>query len=164
MALTVIFALGASYVVSMTIDPVLSTKLLRAGVPNVEGVGIVARVNRWSERLMDGLGLGYQRALGWTLGHRAVVLAGIGVVFALSLAAARGIGTEFFPATDESQFQINLEAPQGTAVQVTSVIAEQVAAIVRQVAPPHDTVTIYTNAGITSAGSGYSGIAGPLDV
>src|SRR5205807_2496097 len=96
MALTIIFALGASYVVSMTIDPVLSTKLLRAGVPNVEGVGIVARVNRWSERLMDGLDLGYQRALGWTLGHRAVVLAGIGVVFAHSVAAARGIGTEFF--------------------------------------------------------------------
>src|SRR5207302_7768857 len=83
MALTIIFALGASYVVSMTIDPVLSTKLLRAGVPNIEGGGIVARFNRWSEGLMDGLDLGYQRALGWTLRHRGVVLAGIGVVFAL---------------------------------------------------------------------------------
>ena len=160
MALTIIFALGASYVVSMTIDPVLSTKLLRAGVPKTEGGGLVARFNRWSEGLMEGLDLGYQRALGWTLRHRAAVLAGTGVVFVISVAAARGIGTEFFPATDESQFQINLEAPQGTAVQVTSVIAEQVVGIVRQVAPPRDIVTIYTNAGIPSAGGGFGGNAG----
>ena len=160
MALTIIFALGASYVVSMTIDPVLSTKLLRAGAATTEGSGIVARFNRWSEGLMDGLDDRYQRALGWTLGHRAMVLTAIAVVFVISLVAARGIGTEFFPVTDESQFQINLEAPQGTAVQVTSVLAEQVSTIVRQVVPPRDVVTIYTNAGFPSTGGGFGGNAG----
>ncbi len=160
MALTIIFALAASYVVSMTIDPVLSTKLLRAGMPNTEGNGIVARFNRWSEGLMDGLDGRYQGALGWTLRHRAVVLAAIAAVFAISLFAARGIGTEFFPATDESQFQINLEAPQGTAVQVTSVLAGQVAAVVRQVIPPRALVTIYTNSGFPSSGGGFGGNAG----
>src|SRR5438309_1636163 len=133
MALTIVFALGASYVVSMTIDPVLSTRLLRAGTPNTEGSGIVSRFNRWSEGLMDRLDDGYQHALGWTLRHRPVVLAGIGAVLVASLVAARGIGTEFFPTTDESQFQINLEAPQGTAVQVTSGLAQQVAGIVSAV-------------------------------
>jgi CzcA family heavy metal efflux pump len=160
MALTIIFALAASYVVSMTIDPVLSTKLLRAGVPNTEGSGIVARFNRWSEGVMDGLDDRYQRALGWTLRHRAVVLAGIALVFSISLVAARGIGTEFFPITDESQFQINLEAPQGTAVQVTSVLAEQVAGVVRQVIPARDLITIYTNSGFPSNGGGFGGNAG----
>ena len=161
MALTIVFALAASYVVSMTIDPVLSTRLLRASTPNIEGSGIVGRFNRWSEGLTDRLDDGYQRALGWTLQRRAVVLAGIGVVLVISLAAARGIGTEFFPATDESQFGIDLEAPQGTAVQVTSRIAEQVAGIVRQTIPTRDIVTVYTNSGVPSSGGGFGGNAGP---
>ncbi len=161
MALTIVFALAASYVVSMTIDPVLSTKLLRAGTPNVEGSGIVARFNRWSEGLMTGLDAAYQNALGWTLRHRAVVLAGIGLVLVVSLVAARGIGTEFFPATDESQFEVRLEAPQGTAVQVTSALAEQVADIVRQVVPARDIATVYTNSGVPASGGGFGSNAGP---
>ncbi len=160
MALTIIFALGASYVVSMTIDPVLSTKLLRAGTPNTEGSGVVARFNRWSEGMIDRLDEGYQHALGWTLGHRAVVLAGIGVVLVISLVAARGIGTEFFPTVDESQFQVTLEAPQGTAVQVTSELAGQVVGVVRQVIPAQDVTAIYTNSGFPSSGGGFGGNAG----
>jgi len=161
MALTVIFALAASYVVSMTIDPVLSTKLLRAGMPNTEGRGPVARFNRWSEGLMSSLDAGYQNALGWTLQHREVVLAGIGAVLVLSLLAARGIGTEFFPATDESQFEVRIEAPQGTAVQVTSVLAGQVAGVIRQVIPARDIVTVYTNSGVPATGGGFGSNAGP---
>lgn len=161
MALTVIFALIASYVVSMTIDPVLSTKLLRAGVPNVEGRGLVARFNRWSDGLMDRLDAGYQNALGWTLQHRAAVLAGIGAVVVVSLFAARGIGTEFFPTTDESQFEVRIEAPQGTAVQVTSALAEQVAGIIRQVVPAREVVTVYTNSGVPATGGGFGSNAGP---
>jgi CzcA family heavy metal efflux pump len=161
MALTIVFALAASYVVSMTIDPVLSTKLLRAGMPNVEGHGLVARFNRWSEGLMDSLDAGYQNALAWTLKHRAVVLTGIGAVVAFSLIAARGIGTEFFPATDESQFEVRIEAPQGTAVQVTSALAEQVAGLVRQVIPARDIATVYTNSGVPASGGGFGSNAGP---
>jgi CzcA family heavy metal efflux pump len=161
MALTVIFALIASYVVSMTIDPVLSTKLLRAGLPNVEGRGLVARFNRWSEGLMTSLDAGYQRALGWTLQHRTVVLTGIGLVLVVSLFAARGIGTEFFPATDESQFEVRIEAPQGTAVQVTSALAEQVAGVIRQTLPARNIVTVYTNSGVPATGGGFGSNAGP---
>jgi CzcA family heavy metal efflux pump len=161
MALTIVFALGASYIVSMTIDPVLSTKLLRVAGAGTEGTGPVARFNRWSEGLMDRLDEGYQRALGWTLRHRAMVLAGIAMIFAISLVAARGIGTEFFPATDESQFSISLEAPQGTAVQITSSIADQVAGVVRQVIPAREITSIYTNSGVPASGGGFGSNAGP---
>ncbi|HKV46206.1 MAG TPA: efflux RND transporter permease subunit, partial [bacterium] len=163
MALIIVFALAASYVVSMTIDPVLSIRLLRvaASAAPSDATGPLARMNRWSERLMGRLDEGYQTALGWTLRHRVVVLAGIAVIFVLSLVAARGIGTEFFPATDESQFEVSLEAPQGTAVQVTSGMAEQVAGIMRQVIPARDIVTIYTNSGVPSSGGGFGSNAGP---
>ncbi len=160
MALTIVFALAASYVVSMTIDPVLSIKLLRASAgPESRAGGAVARFVRWSERLMDRLDERYQATLGWTLRHAGLVVAAIAAVFVLSVLAARGIGSEFFPDTDESQFTIQVQAPQGTAVQAASAIVEQVAGIVRRTVPARDILALYTNTG--TSGGPFGGNAGP---
>ncbi|HLW46238.1 MAG TPA: efflux RND transporter permease subunit [bacterium] len=161
MALTIVFALSASYVVSMTMDPILSIKLLRAapGTGEPQGQGTAARFVRWSERLMESLDERYQRALGWTLKHASVVLAGIAVVFVISVIAARGIGTEFFPDTDESQFSVDMQVPQGTAVQLASDTVEQVANVVRRVIPSKDVLAVYTNTGANAGGFGSN--AGP---
>ena len=162
MALTIVFALAASYVVSMTIDPVLSIKLLRqASAAAPEGEGLRARFIRWSEALMDRLDAAYQRALAWTLHHAGTVVAGIAAVFLVSVVAARGIGTEFFPATDESQFSIQVQAPQGIAVQATSQIVEGIAAAIRRVIPPKDVVAIFTVSGVPTTGGAFSSNAGP---
>ena len=160
MALTIVFALSASYVVSMTMDPVLSLKLLRSSRgPAAQGRGPVARFVRWSERLMEGLDERYQGTLRWTLRHASAVVAAIAVVFAVSVVAARGIGTEFFPDTDESQFSVQVQAPQGTAVQQASGIVEQVATVVRGVIPPRDVLAVYTNTGNNNGAFGSN--AGP---
>ena len=162
MALSIVFSLAASYVVSMTIDPVLSLRLLRAGTgPSGQREGIVARFVRWSEGLMAGLDEGYQATLGWTLRHRGAVIAGIAAVFLASvLAGVRGVGTEFFPATDESQFGIAVQTPQGTAVQVTADLCEQIANIVRGIIPEEDRTALYVVAGAPSSG-GFGPNAGP---
>jgi CzcA family heavy metal efflux pump len=162
MALTIVFALAASYVVSMTIDPVLSLRLLRPTTgPAQGGTGLIGRGVQWSEGLMNRLDERYQAALRWTLAHAPIVIGSIAAVFVLSLVAARGIGTEFFPSTDESQFSIALQAPQGTAVQVTSSLAEQIAAIVRQVVPARAATAIYTVSGVPASGGAFSSNAGP---
>lgn len=160
MALTIVFALAASYVVSMTIDPVLSTKLLRPVVPVSHG-GWVGRLARWSEGLMTRLDEGYQAVLGWTLDHWGGVLAAIAAAFLVSVVAARGIGTEFFPATDESQFSISVQAPQGTSVFATDAIVQQVAAVVRRVIPPEDLSTVVSISGVPTTGAAFSPNAGP---
>jgi CzcA family heavy metal efflux pump len=160
MALTIVFALGASYVVSMTIDPVLSLRFLRASQgTGAGGPSPVARFIRWSEGLMDGLDEHYQRALGWTLRHAFAVVAAIALVFVISVLAARGIGTEFFPDTDESQFSVDVQVPQGTAVQQASDTVEQIANVVRKVVPAKDVLAVYTNTGANSGGFGSN--AGP---
>jgi CzcA family heavy metal efflux pump len=164
MALTIAFALAASYVVSMTVDPVLSVALLRGGANRgAAASGLAGRWVRRTEALMRRLDERYQAALAWTLDHVGIVVAVITVAFLLSVVAARGIGTEFFPSTDESQFTISLQAPQGTAVQATASLAAQVAALVRQVVPPRDITTIVTNAGVPSSGGGFSQNAGSND-
>jgi hydrophobe/amphiphile efflux-1 (HAE1) family protein len=164
MALAIVFALGASYVVSMTIDPVLSLKLLRAGTGSAgqgQGRGLVARFLRWSEGLMERMDERYQAALGWTLRRAALVIAAIAVVFLLSVVAGvYAIGTEFFPPTDESQLSINVQAPQGTAVQITAGLSEQVADVVRSIIPAQDRTAVYTVSGAPSS-AGFGPNAGP---
>ncbi len=162
MALSIVFALAASYVVSMTIDPVLSLRFLRAGTKSAgQGQGVVARFVRWSEGLMNHIDERYQAALGWTLGRGGVVIAAIAAIFLLSvIAGLHGIGSEFFPATDESQFSIAVQAPQGTAVQVTADLCEQVADIVRRVIPVENRTAVYTVSGAPSSG-GFGANAGP---
>ena len=161
MALTVVFALSASYVVSMTIDPLLSLRVLRASTgEGVRGGGLVARFVRWSEETMERVDESYQRTLRWTLGHGRVVLGAIGLVFVLSLVAARGIGTEFFPATDESQFSIKVQAPQGTSVQATTAVVEQISDIIRHTIPQRYVIALYSNTGVPANG-GFGSNAGP---
>src|SRR6516165_5478071 len=162
MALTIVFALAASYFVSMTIDPLLSLRLLRSGSGKApEGPGPVARFLRWSEALMDGIDARYQAGLEWTIRRAGLVCAAIAVIFVTSLLAARGIGSEFFPSTDESQFSIQFRAPEGTAVQTSSATAEQIAGVVRQAIPAQDIVTIYTNTGIPASGGAFNQNSGP---
>jgi len=161
MALTVIFALVASYVVSMTIDPLLSLRLLRSTTGGeAQGHGLIPRLVRWSERTMDAIDEQYQRTLRWTLDRRALVLGAIAVVFVLSVLAAHGIGTEFFPATDESQFSVQVQAPQGTAVQATSALVEQIANIVRKTLPANAVTAVYTNTGVPTNSGGFGSNAG----
>jgi CzcA family heavy metal efflux pump len=165
MALTIVFAMSASYVVSMTIDPVLSMKVLRARRRDNEiapagGIPVMSRLALFSERMLDRLDAGYQHILGWALRYSVPVIAGIAIIFALSLMAAKGIGTEFFPTTDESQFSVNIQAPQGTAVQVTTALAERVADIIKQVVSPKNITNITTNSGVP-AGSSFGSNQGP---
>ena len=161
MALTVIFALIASYVVSMTIDPLLSLRVLRTSTgKEIQGEGLIPRVARLSERTMERIDEHYQRVLRWTLGRGPLVLGVIAAVFVLSVVAARGIGSEFFPATDESQFSIKVQGPQGTAVQATTEIVEEISQIVRQTIPKQYVVAVYSNTGVPANG-GFGSNAGP---
>ncbi len=161
MSLTIVFALGASYFVSMSLDPVLSLYLLRSTATGARSEGPVARFIRWSEGLMDGLDERYQRTLGWTLKHAGTVTWMIALAFVLSVLAARGIGTEFFPTTDESQFSVQIQAPQGTAVQATAALSEQVADIVRRAIPAKERTAVYAVTGIPPNGGGFGSNAGP---
>ena len=92
MALTIVFAMAASYLVSMTIDPVLSIRFLRARKTDDEEekrrgtVGrMMAPLERSSERMLNRLDAAYQRILEVALQRRRWVLVGITVLFAVSM-------------------------------------------------------------------------------
>jgi hydrophobe/amphiphile efflux-1 (HAE1) family protein len=127
LALTIAFSLVMSFFVSRTVTPLLCRRYLAADSARADGRGLAAHVTRQLHRVDEA----YGRALGWVLGHRGRVIGGILAVFAGSLVLSRFIGTEFFPDTDESQFQITYKTPIGTRVEMTEAVTARIEQAVR---------------------------------
>jgi multidrug efflux pump subunit AcrB len=119
LSLAVGFAMIASYLLSSTFVPVLSTWLLRR--KHRSGNGVKRR--GLAQRLRDR----YASAASGLVRWRWVVLP---VYFALTGAilygAWLGLGLEIFPRVDSRQFQLRVQAPTGTRVEVTERIVKEV--------------------------------------
>jgi cobalt-zinc-cadmium resistance protein CzcA len=104
MALTVIFALGASMLLSMTLMPVLASYALQKG----GGAG--------DNRLVRGLKRLYRPVLDWALRHRVFVLIVSGLLVVLAALLATGLGSEFVPRLREQAIVINTVRIAGVSV------------------------------------------------
>jgi cobalt-zinc-cadmium resistance protein CzcA len=96
MALTVIFALLGSALLSLTLMPVLASFVLKRGA---EG--------RREPRLVVLLQRGYRPLLDWALTHTRAVLVGAGLLVVGASVAAMGLGSEFVPRLSEGTLVIN---------------------------------------------------------
>jgi len=133
LALTIAFALTMSFLVSRTVTPLLCLKYLTVSGHGEGQRGLMAHVMRQLNRL-DEL---YARALGWTLRNRWKVIAVIVAFGVGSVVLLRSrVGTEFFPETDESQFQIIFKAPVGTRVEKTEQVTKRIEQAVHQALGP----------------------------
>ena len=128
LALTIAFALVMSFFVSRTVTPLLCLRYLRAEGHTAAARGLGGRVTRQ----LDRLDASYARSLGWVLRHRGLVIVAILLAFAGSLLLLPRIGKEFFPDTDESQFQVIYKTPIGTRVELTEKVTERIEAAVRR--------------------------------
>ncbi|HXN84236.1 MAG TPA: efflux RND transporter permease subunit [Myxococcales bacterium] len=128
LALTIAFALIMSFFVSRTVTPLLCMYLLKARPHGAPAPGIAGAI----ERRLDRLDHGYARALGWALRHRGAVIGSILAFFVLSLGIKSRIGTEFFPDTDEAQFNISYKTPIGTRVERTEQVTMRIEAAIER--------------------------------
>ncbi|HEX7955279.1 MAG TPA: efflux RND transporter permease subunit [Burkholderiales bacterium] len=151
LALAVVLALLASYVVAMTVVPLFCAYWIK-GVPG-HGDGQshattrMGRFNAWFNAGFQAMLRSYDRAVGLALVRPAATLAGFLGVFVLSLALLPHIGMAYFPRTDPGQFVINLKTPTGTNVNVTEQAVAQVEAIVREEVGAGDLRLILSNIG-----------------
>jgi multidrug efflux pump subunit AcrB len=123
LALAVAFSMIASYLLSSTLVPVLSTWLFRNARPQHDDGGTTLthraqeRYGRWAERILR---------MRW-----AVIAAYLaGCVPALWLAGR--VGTELFPSVDTGQFQMRIRAPAGTQLERTEEIVRDVDRAIRE--------------------------------
>ena len=162
-ALTISFALIASYFVSLTVIPALSKKYLRPEKDySVKSGRLYERIFARSKAFFDGIDSMYQNTLGWALSHKRVVVFGIAGLFVVSLFLVKFIGTEFFPQTDENQFLITMRAPIGTRLEITNQYVKQIEQIIRDTIPAKYIKTVISNEGLPSGfGAIWSQNTGP---
>jgi len=125
-ALTIVFALSASLVLSLTVIPVLASYLLRAA-----GHG-----EPWLPRKLRAL---YEPSLRWSLGHARWMVIGAVTALAATAVIYLFIGKTFMPTMDEGDMIVQLEKlPSITLEQSVSLdlrieraILEQVPEVIR---------------------------------
>lgn len=105
MALTVIFALAGSMILSMTLMPVLASYSLKKGKGHGDN-----RVVRWLKNR-------YRPLLGWALDRRKVVLAIAALVVLNAGFLATRLGSEFVPRLREQAIVINTVRIAGVSLE-----------------------------------------------
>jgi HAE1 family hydrophobic/amphiphilic exporter-1 len=115
--LTVVVAILISMFVSFTLDPMLSSVWHD---PDLHGArGWVAKLLMPFEKSVEWISDRYQSILAWSLKHRwqTVLLAFSTLI--MSFMMMRFLGSEFVPAADYAEGQIQFETPQGSSIDQT---------------------------------------------
>ncbi|MBL0890922.1 MAG: efflux RND transporter permease subunit [Gemmatimonadaceae bacterium] len=158
LAMAVVFAMLASYIISRTLVPTLvryamrrerALEARRAGMPTPPGP--FARLHHHFDHWFEGQRVQYRLTLRRVLERPGTVLATAGLVLAAALVLVPFLGRDFFPAVDAGQIRVHLRAPVGTRVEETARIVAAVEDRIRAIIPAGDLGTIIDNIGISSS-------------
>jgi HAE1 family hydrophobic/amphiphilic exporter-1 len=147
LSIVVMFSLGMSLFVAVTVVPVLCAALLRRPVPAAERTGLTGAAYRVSERALDGIDALYSRILAGALHHRPTVLAAGAALFILAVLLLPRVGAELMPQTDEGEVTVEAELAVGTRIERTDAVLRRLEATIKETVPEAHTV-------VTSAGGG----------
>jgi HAE1 family hydrophobic/amphiphilic exporter-1 len=142
--LTMAFAIMVSLLVSFTLTPMLSARWLK-----VDKHGKDRHASKDS-RIFHAIDVFYTRLLEWAMAHRRIVAAIAVLVLFSSVPLYLMASKNFMAQDDQSEFEINLRAPEGTSLESTNVIINRVADAVRTRLPEVD-YTLVTIAGDAAA-------------
>ncbi len=106
-AVTLSMAIAVSAVVSLTLTPMMASRLLRSKAEQRPG-----RFHRASERIFDGMLRGYDRGLSWVLDHHALMLAVTVGAAVLTVYLYVAVPKGLFPQQDTGSLSGISDAPQ----------------------------------------------------
>ncbi|HEX3400938.1 MAG TPA: efflux RND transporter permease subunit [Acetobacteraceae bacterium] len=148
LAVTVVFCMLASYVLSFSVVPSFARLLLASeaehhGPPR----GFFGAFDRAFGRFRDG----YGRLLEGTLNHRVFVLVCAGLLLVVSGGLSTVIGLDFFPSADVGLIKLHFRAPPGTRLERTEELVLQVEDSIRKIIPADEMDTINDTVGVPSS-------------
>lgn len=146
LAFTVSFSLFASLVVSLTVVPMVASRILKAPPENIEE-------KRKNSPFIRGLG----RALRLTLRHRLLTLLFTVVLFAGGIFGLTTVGTQFLPPTDEGFFTVSVELEQGASLNRTKHTVENIETVLSELDVIRDHMSVIGNAREGTSAFGSSG-------
>jgi HAE1 family hydrophobic/amphiphilic exporter-1 len=116
---TMAFAVGVSLLVSFSLTPMMSARMLRV-------------MNRsWLTRMVDffykPIERAYMRMLHFSLRKRWVIMVACALALGSCIPVGGSLPGSFMPQDDKAKFQITIRAPEGTSSEETLLIAERAA-------------------------------------
>jgi hydrophobic/amphiphilic exporter-1 (mainly G- bacteria), HAE1 family len=128
--ITMAFAIGVSMVVAFTLTPMMAARMLPPPPPEGQ-----ERRKSWLERGSDffyrPIARVYSSVLAFCLRRSWVVAIAIVVSCGAGMSMVGKVGGDFLPPNDEAQFEVYLQAPEGTSLEATTLIGERIARQIR---------------------------------
>ncbi len=138
--LTVTFAIMVSLLVAFTLTPMAASRILAGHDEN----GPQAPTSKES-RLYRAVESRYERALGWCLHHRAMVLVGALLILVSGWFLLKASRLEFIVDDDMSEFEVVAEAPPGSSLERSAEIA---GALEKEIRAIPEVRTLFTTIGV----------------
>jgi CzcA family heavy metal efflux pump len=175
MALSVVFAMIASFILSRTLVPTMAMYLLKphqagqdehaAGKANSRNP--LVRFQRGFEARFERVRSGYIGLLRRALNARRDFMIGFLAIVVLSFGLLPFLGSNFFPSIDSGQIAMHVRLPVGSRIEASAAKFEQISAAVREIIPRDQLETTTDNIGLSSSSINTiynnSGTIGPQD-
>ncbi len=162
LALAVVLAMMASYLLSRTLIPTMVRYLIPAELrfyrhgadheDEIPDAGIIWNMHHKFNNLFERMRDGYSSMLHSTLSHRKVVLILFAAVVVCCVGLYSFIGTDFFPQVDAGQIRLHVRCPGGTRIEETELKFSQVEDSIRKIIPKGEIADILDNIGLPYSG------------
>ena len=148
-------AMLASLAVAFIVTPYLAYRLLKGHVHGPADPGSVSdkvekpsRFSRIYSRMMNGLMENRTRRLGFYAGVAGLLLVSVGLIF------AQAVKVKMLPFDNKSEFQVVLDLPEGTTLETSNALGQEIAGYLRNV-PEVKSTEVYAG---TSAPFNFNGL------
>jgi multidrug efflux pump subunit AcrB len=148
LALSVVFSMIASYLLSRTLVPSLAHKLLPEQHDAPPQRGWSARLNAFRDRHFDRFRDAYSRVLATCLASPRLTLLLAGAFLLVAMMLLPVVGLDFFPSVDTGQMRLHARVPIGTRIEDTEVIVGHIEEELRRIIPRDELQTINDNIGV----------------
>lgn len=154
LALGVVLALAASYLVAMSVVPLFCSRFIKSEHGSETGgehePGWLERILAPFNRAYDRILRKYDESLDKALDYPKMTVGIIIGIFVFSLALTPLMRVAFFPRTDPGQFVISVKAPSGTRIELTNDYIARVEDDIRDIVPPDELKMIVSNIGVNA--------------
>jgi CzcA family heavy metal efflux pump len=153
MAMAVVFAMIASFILSRTLVPTLSLYLLKPHAEEHAALGnnMFARLQKRFEGAFSDTREAYRNLLALAMTRRRpFVFCFLGAV-AVSMLLVPFLGEDFFPSVDSGQITLHARTAAGTRIEDTTQIVAQIEREARKVIPAREVSTIIDNVGLNQS-------------
>jgi CzcA family heavy metal efflux pump len=157
MAMAVVFAMIASFILSRTLVPTMAAFLLKPHAAHDETAARtpsrnpLARFQQGFEARFSGVRERYRGLLALALEHRRTFVIGFLAVVVVSTGLTPFLGSNFFPSVDSGQITLHMRPRVGTRIEDASAEFGRAEALIRQVIPADELASIVDNIGLPTS-------------